>query len=94
MSGFAVAMPIEDFIDLHTFDPRETREVVTAYLDEAVESGFESVRIIHGKGHGVQRNIVHSLLSKHPNVTRFHNAPPETGGWGATIVYLNTTTDF
>jgi DNA-nicking Smr family endonuclease len=87
--GFAIKIPIEDTIDLHTFDPSETREVLDSYLEEAAEHGFQRIRIIHGKGAGVQRNIVQSYLDRHPLVMRFQNAPEEFGGWGATIAYLD-----
>lgn len=77
-------LPIEDSIDLHTFNPREIEIVVEEYLFQAVAKGFREVRIIHGRGIGVQREIVRSLLSKHPNVASFHDAPNR----GSTIVVL------
>jgi DNA-nicking Smr family endonuclease len=77
-------LPIEDSIDLHTFNPREVEIVVEEYLFQAVAKGFREVRIIHGRGIGVQREIVRSLLSKHPNVASFHDAPNR----GSTIVVL------
>jgi DNA-nicking Smr family endonuclease len=77
-------LPIEDSIDLHTFHPREIDIVVEEYLFQAVAKGFREVRIIHGRGIGVQREIVRSLLSKHPNVASFHAAPNR----GSTIVVL------
>ncbi len=86
--GLAIQIPIEDHIDLHTFDPGETREILEAYLSEAAEHGFSRVRIVHGKGSGVQRRIVRSFLSRHFIVTEFHDAPPEEGGWGATVAHL------
>ncbi len=58
------------------------------YLAAAHERGFRQVRLVHGRGIGVQRSIVHALLSRHPLVSSFADAPPERGGWGATIVYL------
>ncbi|MBN1551764.1 Smr/MutS family protein [bacterium] len=82
-------MPIEDVIDLHTFDPSETESVLDAYLEAAIEKGFQTVRIIHGRGMGVQRSIVRSYLSRNTRVSRFNDAPAEDGGWGATIVYLD-----
>jgi DNA-nicking Smr family endonuclease len=66
-------VPIEDYIDLHTFQPREIHIVVEEYLYQAVKKGFREVRIIHGRGIGVQRQIVHSLLEKHPDVISFHD---------------------
>lgn len=86
--GRAIAIPIENFIDLHTFSPEETTELLEAYLEAARDKGFKRVRIIHGRGHGVQRNIVQSFLSRHYAVTGFHDARACEGGWGATIAYL------
>ena len=83
-----VHVPIEDAIDLHPFRPRDVRSVVESYLEEAVAARFREVRLIHGRGIGVQREIVRSLLSKHPDVESFADAPPGRGGWGATLVRL------
>jgi dsDNA-specific endonuclease/ATPase MutS2 len=83
-----VALPVEDSIDLHAFRPRDVREVVGSYLDAAIEAGFDEVRVIHGRGIGVQRETVRSILSRHPAVLGFRDAPPERGGWGSTIVRL------
>jgi len=83
-----VAIPIEDWIDLHTFLPREIPSLLEEYLTECRKKGFREVRIIHGKGKGVQRNIVHSFLEKSPLVESFEPAPQEAGSWGATLVYL------
>ena len=85
-----VALPVEDSLDLHPFLPREVGSVVSSYLEAALEAGFDEVRLIHGRGIGVQREIVRSVLSRHPTVLRFEDAPPERGGWGATIVRLRT----
>lgn len=83
-----VSVPIEDSLDLHTFAPRDVPSVVDEYLREAAERGFAEVRLIHGKGRGVQRAIVQRLLAGHPVVARFFDAPEERGGWGATVVAL------
>jgi len=83
-----VVLPLEDSIDLHPFQPKDIPSVVEEYLQQCIEAGFSEVRIIHGRGVGVQRNIVRSILSKHPAVSSFHDGPPEAGGWGATIVVL------
>ena len=83
-----VVLPIEDHIDLHPFQPRDIPSVVEEYLQQSIESGFTEVRLIHGKGKGIQRNIIRSLLSKHPAVRSFKEAPLEAGGWGSTIVVL------
>ena len=79
---------VEDSIDLHSFPPRDVPDVVDAYLGEAVEKGFSEVRLIHGRGIGVQRDRVQKLLARHPLVSGFHDAPPDRGGWGATVAYL------
>jgi dsDNA-specific endonuclease/ATPase MutS2 len=81
-------IPIEDALDLHTFAPADIPSVVDEYLEEARERGFREVRLIHGRGRGVQRRIVQSVLARHPLVERFADAPPERGGWGATVVWL------
>ncbi len=83
-----VKIPIEDSIDLHPFPPRDVPDVVDAYLEVAVGKGFTEVRLIHGRGIGVQRDRVQKLLARHPLVSGFHDAPAERGGWGATIAYL------
>ena len=67
-------VPLEDSIDLHTFQPREVAIVVEEYLYQALHRGFSSVRIIHGRGIGVQREIVRSILEKHPGVAGFRDA--------------------
>ncbi len=81
-------IPIEDWIDLHTFSPKEIPSLLEEYLLQCQEMGFREVRIIHGKGRGVQMNIVHSFLRKSPLVESFKLAPPEAGSWGATIAVL------
>jgi len=86
--GDPVVLPIEDSIDLHAFSPKDIPSVVEEYLEQCKQAGLTEVRLIHGKGKGVQRNIVRSILSKHPVVSSFHDGPPEAGGWGATIVVL------
>jgi len=83
-----VNLPIEDSLDLHVFAPRDVRPVVDEYLKEAAARGFREVRLIHGRGIGVQRASVQALLAGHPLVERFFDASPERGGWGATVVVL------
>ena len=83
-----VSLPIEDSLDLHSFAPKDVRPVVEEYLKEAAARGFREVRLIHGRGIGLQRASVQALLAVHPLVDRFFDAPPERGGWGATIVIL------
>jgi DNA-nicking Smr family endonuclease len=83
-------LPIEDSLDLHSFAPSDVREVVAEYLFQCHQKRFAEVRIIHGRGAGIQRRIVQSLLEKNPLVLSFRDAPPESGGWGATVVYLKS----
>jgi dsDNA-specific endonuclease/ATPase MutS2 len=80
-----VEVPITDVFDLHPFRPSEVSDVVRAYLDEAWERGFEEVRIIHGRGTGTQRRTVRTVLERDRRVATFRDAPPEAGGWGATL---------
>jgi dsDNA-specific endonuclease/ATPase MutS2 len=79
-----VELPIEDSIDLHTFLPAEIPSLVEEYLHQAILKGFREVRIIHGRGIGVQRAIVHSILKKHPRVIAFRDAIDH----GSTTVFL------
>ena len=79
-------VPIEDFIDLHTFQPREIRIVIEEYLYQAIKRGFREVRIIHGRGIGVQREIVHSMLKEHLAVISFRDAADR----GSTYVLLRS----
>jgi DNA-nicking Smr family endonuclease len=83
-----VVLPLQDSIDLHPFSPKDIPSVVEEYLEQCIQAGLSEVRIIHGRGVGVQRNIVRSLLEKHPGVDSFQDAPPQAGGWGATLVVL------
>ena len=83
-----VLLPIEDSIDLHTFSPKEAKPLVEEYLYQCQSRGMKEVRIIHGRGTGVLRQIVRSVLEKSSLVERFGDAPPERGGWGATVVQL------
>lgn len=84
-----VEIEITDSFDLHSFSPRDIRGVVEAYLAEAHKKGFSVVRIIHGKGVGIQREIVRKVLSETDFVRSFKNAPEFSGSWGATIVQLD-----
>lgn len=85
-----VELPVEDFIDLHPFPPRDIPDVVVDYLEAAHAKGFREVRLIHGRGVGVQRERVRSTLSKHLLVESFSDAPADRGGWGATIAQLSS----
>ncbi len=86
-----VEIPLEDSIDLHSFPPRDVPDVVDAYLEAVSDKGFTEVRLIHGRGIGVQRDRVQKLLARHHLVSGFHDAPPDRGGWGATVAYLKAT---
>lgn len=83
-----VRIPITDVFDLHSVPPRDVEPVVEAYLEEANRLGLKALRIIHGRGIGVQREIVRSVLARTPFVLSYGDAPAEAGGWGATIVTL------
>ncbi len=83
-----IRIPITDVFDLHSVPPRDVKEVVEEYLREAHRLGFRALRIIHGRGIGVQREIVRSVLARAECVDEFRDAPAEAGGWGATIVTL------
>ncbi len=84
----AVVVPVEDSLDLHLFAPRDIPAVVCEYLEECARRGFREVRLIHGRGTGTQRAIIRSLLADHPLAEEFSDAPPDRGGWGATVVRL------
>ena len=83
-----VTLEITDVLDLHSFAPRDGGRVVEAYLLEARRLGFRSVRLIHGKGNGTQREIVRKILARTSFVIAFTDAPPNGGGWGATVAHL------
>jgi dsDNA-specific endonuclease/ATPase MutS2 len=83
-----IRIPITDVFDLHSIPPRDVKWVVEEYLREAHRLGFKALRIIHGRGIGVQREMVRSVLARAEFVVDFRNAPVEAGGWGATIVTL------
>jgi len=89
-----VEIEITDVFDLHTIPPREVKPVVEEYLREARRLGFPVVRIIHGKGIGVQRDTVRAILARTSFVVDWTDAPPEAGGLGATIVRLSESADY
>jgi len=87
---FADAVPLEitDTLDLHTFNAAEVKDLIPDYLDECVHKGISEVRIVHGKGTGVLRRVVHSALERHPRVVSYRLGGRYEGGWGATLVTL------
>ena len=84
----AIVLPITEELDLHTFAPGDVPSVVADYLEECHARGMRLVRIVHGRGKGVQRAVVQNLLRTITYVESFADAPPQSGGWGATIVVL------
>jgi dsDNA-specific endonuclease/ATPase MutS2 len=83
-----VVIEFKDVLDLHSIPPQQVRAVVEDYIEQARRRGMRWVRIIHGKGIGVQREIVRSILAGSPHVVEYKDAPPQAGGWGATLVTL------
>jgi DNA-nicking Smr family endonuclease len=85
-----IRIPISDVFDLHSFRPRDAQAALEAYLEEAQRLGLTALRIIHGRGIGVQREMVRTVLARTPGVLTYCDAPLEAGGWGATIVTLHS----
>ena len=83
-----IKQPIEDWIDLHTFRPDEVSMLLADYFEECLAKGIHEVRVIHGKGTGRLKAKVLSFLQKSPLAASYYPAPPERGGWGATIVTI------
>jgi len=83
-----IALPIDGVLDLHAFHPRDVKQLVPDYLEECRLRGISRVRIIHGKGIGVQQRMVHAILERHPHVADFRTADGGGGGWGATEIRL------
>jgi len=83
-----IRIPITDVLDLHSVPPKDMKEVVEEYLIEAHRLGYKALRIIHGRGIGVQREMVRAVLTRTSFVESFGDAPAEAGGWGATLVTL------
>ena len=88
MDDDPIRIPITDVFDLHSVPPRDVKPIVEEYLEEAHRLGLRALRIIHGRGIGVQREIVRAVLSRTSFVESFGDAPAEAGGWGATVVTL------
>jgi dsDNA-specific endonuclease/ATPase MutS2 len=83
-----IRIPVTDILDLHTIPPRDVKAVTEEYLEEARRLGLSALRIIHGRGIGVQREVVRGVLAKSGYVLEYGDAPAEAGGWGATVVTL------
>ena len=90
MDDEPIRIPVTDVLDLHTVPPRDVKAVTEEYLEEAHRLGLSALRIVHGRGIGVQREVVRGVLAKLPYVLAFGDAPSEAGGWGATVVTLRT----
>ena len=88
MDDDPISIPITDTLDLHPFRPAEVRDVAREYLLEAYARGYRQVRLIHGRGVGVQREGIRTLLSSLEFVIDFHDADASGGGWGSTVVLL------
>ncbi len=84
----AFELPIDGILDLHTFSPKDVKDLVPEYLKECRRRGIFVIRIIHGKGTGTLKGIVHDILRKDPGVESFEDADQLAGGWGATIIRL------
>ncbi len=85
-----IEFPIDGILDLHTFRPKDVKELVPEYIDACLKRRIFQIRIIHGKGIGALRKTVHSILEKHPDVISF-GTPSDAGSWGATVVQLKRT---
>ena len=83
-----IELPVDGVLDLHSFQPREVKALVTDYLAACQERGILLVRIIHGKGIGNLRRTVHAPLAEHPAVIEYSLDHPQFSGWGATVVTL------
>ncbi|AFM24415.1 Smr/MutS family protein [Desulfomonile tiedjei] len=86
-----IQIPIDGVLDLHTFSPKELPALLDDYIEACLQEGIRELRIIHGKGKGILRDRVRSLLSKHTSVESWSEAPLDAGGWGATLVRLRYT---
>ncbi|MCB2184167.1 MAG: Smr/MutS family protein [Desulfobulbaceae bacterium] len=84
-----IEIPIDGVLDLHTFHPRDVKNLVPDYIAACLERGVYQVRIIHGKGTGTLLRTVHSILEKMPEVISFRLAHEDRSGWGATLVELH-----
>ena len=90
-SNDPIPIEVTDTLDLHTFRPAEVSDLLDDYIEVCRAKGFKTVRIIHGKGRGALKKGVLAKLSRHPDVVEYHDAPHQSGGWGATEVLLKQT---
>lgn len=91
--GEPAKIPIDGVLDLHAFSPKDIKDLVPEYIAECLSLGITELRIIHGKGTGTLKGIVHGLLEKNPLVAGFRDAGMDAGGWGATVVRLRGPDD-
>ncbi len=85
-----IKIPINGILDLHTFNPRDVKELLPHYLEACKEKGIFEIRVIHGKGTGTLKKTVHALLDRLPGVASYKLAGGDAGGWGATLVTLKS----
>ena len=83
-----VKIPIQDILDLHTFNPKDLPDLLVDYFEACIDAGIFSVRVVHGKGRGILKKRVQGILKENIMVKSFQDASPEAGGWGATLVEL------
>ena len=83
-----IDMPIDGVLDLHTFSPKEIKQLIPDYIEACLDKNIYHIRIIHGKGTGTLRRIVHSILEKRPEVISYRHEEGSGGSWGATVVDL------
>jgi len=86
MCDDAVDFPIDGTLDLHTFSPKDVKDLVPDYIEECLKRNITQLRIVHGKGKGTLRRIVHSILDEHPAVEAYRHEGGSGGSWGATVV--------
>ncbi len=85
----AIEIPIDGVLDLHTFQPRDVKELLPEYIAACRQKEIYEIRVIHGKGTGALRETVHSILRRTRGVSSFRTAGDDAGGWGATLVILD-----
>ena len=86
--GIPESIIVTDTLDLHGFFPEQIPEMIEAFINNALDLGLHQLKIIHGKGKSRLKFEVYQILNKNPHISRYYDAPPESGGWGTTIVEL------